>query len=98
MQVPDQVVNTGSQVTLDGTKSIGAYLTYSWSQISGDPVQLLDANTAHPEFTAPSVPLGGSENLVFTNVVKNPFGKDGAMVTITVVHPALPPTAVITLK
>ncbi|MGB9124285.1 MAG: hypothetical protein WA833_03715 [Nitrosotalea sp.] len=95
---PDQVVNTGSQVTLDGTKSIGAYLTYSWSQISGDPVQLLDANTAHPEFTAPSVPLGGSENLVFTNVVKNPFGKDGAMVTITVVHPALPPTAVITLK
>jgi hypothetical protein len=59
---------------------------------------LLNANTAKPTFTAPTVPLGGSETLVFTNIVKNSFGKDGAMVTITVVHPSLPPTAVITLK
>jgi hypothetical protein len=95
---PDQVVNTGDIVTLDGTKSIGGYLTFSWTQVSGDPVQLLNANTAKPTFTAPTVPLGGSETLVFTNIVKNSFGKDGAMVTITVVHPSLPPTAVITLK
>jgi large repetitive protein len=95
---PYQVVNGGDQVTLDGTKSTGGYLTYSWTQIAGEPVQLLSANTAKPIFTAPDVALGQSKELVFTNIVKNAFGKDGAIVHITVVHPSLPPNAVITLK
>lgn len=94
----DQVVHGGDTVTLDGTKSTGSYLTFSWTQVSGEPVQLMNANTANPSFTAPNVPLGGSEDLVFSNIVKNEFGKDGATVTITVTHPALPPTAVIILK
>ncbi len=95
---PYQVVNTGDQVTLDGTKSTGGHLMFSWTQIAGEPVQLLSANTAMPTFTAPDVALGQTKDLVFTNIVKNYFGKDGAIVHITVVHPALPPNAVITLK
>ena len=95
---PYQVVNGGDQVTLDGTKSTGGYLIFSWTQIAGEPVQLLSANTAQPTFTAPDVALGQTKELVFTNIVKNSFGKDGAIVHITVVHPSLPPNAVITLK
>lgn len=95
---PYQVVNTADQVTLDGTKSTGGYLKFSWMQIAGEPVQLLSANTAKPIFTAPDVALGQSKELVFTNTVKNTFGKDAALVHITVVHPSLPPNAVIILK
>ena len=61
-------------------------------------MQLQNANAAMPTFTAPDVALGETKELVFTNIVKNTFGKDGAVVHITVVHPALPPNAVITLK
>jgi hypothetical protein len=95
---PYQVVNGGDQVTLDGTKSTGGYLIFSWTQIAGEPVQLISANTAQPTFTAPDVALGQTKELVFTNIVKNSFGKDGAIVHITVTHPSLPPNAVITLK
>ncbi|TRZ78771.1 MAG: hypothetical protein D4R90_05490 [Nitrosopumilales archaeon] len=95
---PYQVVNAGDQVTLDGTKSTGGYLAFSWIQVAGEPVQLLSANTAKPIFTAPDVALGQTKELVFTNTVKNAFGKDMALVHITVVHPSLPPNAIITLK
>ena len=95
---PYQVVNAGDQVTLDGTKSTGGYLTFSWKQVSGEPVQLMLSNTAKPTFTAPDVALGQTKELVFTNTVNNAFGKDGSIVHITVVHPSLPPNAVITLK
>ena len=95
---PYQVVNAGDQVTLDGTKSTGGYLKFSWTQVAGEPVQLLYSNTAKPVFTAPDVALGQTKELVFTNIVKNTFGKDGAIVHITVVHPSLPPNAVIIIK
>ncbi len=95
---PYQVVNAADQVTLDGTKSTGGYLKFSWTQIAGEPVQLLSANTAKPTFTAPDVALGQTKDLVFVNTVKNTFGKDAAVVHITAVHPSLPPNAVIILK
>ncbi|MDE1769593.1 MAG: hypothetical protein KGI28_03430 [Thaumarchaeota archaeon] len=95
---PYQVVNAADQVTLDGTKSTGGYLKFNWVQIAGEPVQLLYSYTAKPVFTAPDVALGSSKELVFTNTVSNVFGKDAAVVHITVVHPSLPPNAVITLK
>jgi hypothetical protein len=95
---PYTVVNGGDQVTLDGTKSTGGYLKFSWIQVAGEPVQLLSANTAKPIFTAPDVALGQTKELIFTNTVKNSFGKDSAMVHIMAVHPSLPPTAVIILK
>jgi hypothetical protein len=95
---PYQIVNAADQVTLDGTKSTGGYLKFTWVQIAGEPVQLLYSNSAMPQFTAPDVALGQSKELVFTNTVSNAFGKDAAVVHITVVHPSLPPNAVITLK
>ena len=95
---PYQVVNAGDQVTLDGTKSTGGYLQFSWTQVGGDPVQLLYSNTAKPVFVAPDVALGQTKDLAFVNTVRNSFGKDAALVHITVVHPSLPPNAVITLK
>lgn len=95
---PYQIVNAADQVTLDGTKSTGGYLKFSWVQIAGEPVQLLYSNSAMPQFTAPDVALGQSKELVFINTVSNSFGKDAAVVHITVVHPSLPPNAVITLK
>ncbi len=95
---PDTTVNATSQVQLDGTKSTGGYLKFSWVQISGDPVQLLYPNTAKPIFTAPDVSLGQSKDLVFSNTVSNTFGKDAAIVHITVINPSSPPVAVITIK
>ncbi|MGI0065786.1 MAG: PKD domain-containing protein [Nitrosotalea sp.] len=95
---PDQVVPAMSQVQLDGTNSTGGYLKFSWVQISGEPVQLLNANAVKPMFTAPDVALGQTKDLVFSNTVSNSFGKDAAIVHITVVNPSSPPTAVITIK
>ncbi len=55
---PDQSVNEGVQVTLDGTSSSdidGNTLTFSWTQTAGPFVTLSDANVANPTFTAPFV-------------------------------------------
>jgi hypothetical protein len=54
---PDQTVNAGSLVTLDGTGSSdpnGDTLTYAWTQTSGPSVTLSDPSSATPTFTAPS--------------------------------------------
>ncbi len=64
---PDQRVETGDTVTLDGSASQdpdGDALRYSWRQIHpsgrrpfpGDEVRLSDTTAAKPTFTAPSVP------------------------------------------
>ena len=64
---PDQRVETGDTVTLDGSASQdpdGDALRYSWRQIHssgrrpfpGDEVRLSDTTVAKPTFTAPSVP------------------------------------------
>jgi hypothetical protein len=95
---PDTVVNGGDQITLDGTNSTGAYLKFSWMQVAGEPVALQFANTAKPVFTAPDVAIGETKELTFSNTVTNTFGKDSAVVHILVVHPNLPPNAVIILK
>lgn len=95
---PDTTVNATSNVTLDGTKSTGAFIKFSWRQITGEPVQLININTAKPSFVASDVALGQVKDLVFENTVSNAFGKDAAIVHITVVNPASPPHAVITIK
>lgn len=52
---PDQTVNTGTQVTLDGSASsnpnAGTTLAYEWTQTGGTPVTLAGASTAKPTFT-----------------------------------------------
>jgi hypothetical protein len=58
---PDQTVNEGTLVTLDGSGSSGAQggsLTYSWTQLAGTAVSLNLANHVRPTFTAPFVAVG----------------------------------------
>jgi PKD domain len=61
---PDQAVNEGTLVTLDGSGSRDPdgepLTTYQWTQVAGDPVSLNLADPAHPTFTAPTVPRGGA--------------------------------------
>lgn len=96
---PDKTVNGLDQVSLDGTKSTGiGSLSYSWRQISGVPVQLLYSGTATPQFTAPDVAVGDTQVLVFELTVRNGMGKSADQVEITVIHPNIPPTAIITIQ
>ncbi|MDE1726521.1 MAG: hypothetical protein KGH89_04585 [Thaumarchaeota archaeon] len=96
---PDRTVNGNDQVTLDGSKSTGyGYLSYSWRQVSGVQVTLLNTNSATPQFVAPDVPVGSTDTLVFELGVSNGYGRGADQVQITVIHPNVPPTAVITMK
>jgi hypothetical protein len=55
---PNKTVKAGSKVKLSGLKSRdpeGEALYYSWSQIRGSKVSLLDANNAEASFLAPHV-------------------------------------------
>ncbi len=56
---PDQSVPEGTLVTLDGTGSTGGSLSYIWTHVSGPPVALGGATSAHPTFSAPPVPPAG---------------------------------------
>jgi hypothetical protein len=63
----DLVVQPGALVTLDGSKSIdpdGNTLSYRWTQLAGQPVDLSNPTAAQTSFIAPSA---GSETaeLVF---------------------------------
>lgn len=60
---PDNTVEMGQTVTLNGSGSstpIGTITSYSWTQVAGTPVPLIDNTTAHPTFTAPTVPVNGA--------------------------------------
>ncbi len=65
---PDQVVDEGNLVTLDGSKSEGsggATITgYLWEQTNGTTVMLSDTSAVKPTFTAPDVDTAG-EGLIF---------------------------------
>ncbi len=70
---PDQTVNAGDTVTLDGSNSSdpdGTIQTYSWNQTSGSSVTLSDSSAIGPTFTAPS----GAQTLVFELTVTDNGG------------------------
>jgi hypothetical protein len=55
---PDQKVDEGTTVTLDGTMSRdpdGDMITFAWRQVAGPTVTLTNPTTARPTFTAPIV-------------------------------------------
>jgi hypothetical protein len=79
---PDQLVDEGVAVTLDGAASADAdqdALSYVWRQISGPAVSLSDEGSLQPTFTAPQVGPNG-ETLVFELTVD-----DGALTNADVV-------------
>jgi len=78
---PDQTVNEGSTVQLDGSGSVdpdGDPITYSWTQIAGTPVTLSDATSAKLTFTAPQQPPKGQETLTFSLTVTDNSGLSSA--------------------
>ncbi|MEK9142842.1 MAG: PKD domain-containing protein, partial [Nitrospirota bacterium] len=73
---PDQTVQEGSPVILDGLASYDPDidpLTYTWLQVFGPPVTLAYPNSATPSFTAPSVGVGGAQ-VDFELIVTDPLG------------------------
>ena len=82
---PDQVVDGGDEVRLDGSGSTtpGEALSYSWSQTGGSPsVTLTGAETATPSFTAPDVT--SDVTLTFTLTVTADGDSDTDTVDVTV--------------
>ena len=85
---PDQTVDEGATVGLDGSASSdpnGDPLSYQWEQIGGPIITLSDPAVAQPGFVAPRVPTGGA-TLTFRLTVS-----DG-------VHVSEPDTVDITIK
>lgn len=83
---PDQVVQSGAQITLDGSASSdpnGDTLAYHWSAPTG--ITLSDATAVQPNFTAPSPAPGGSDQLLsFTLTVDDGTDTHQDTVDVTV--------------
>ena len=88
---PDQNVNQGVNVTLDGTGSTdpdGGLLSYSWLQTGGSSVTLDNPNSAQPRFLADTG--GASSSLVFRLTVTDPGGLSASDQCFIAVNGAAP--------
>jgi hypothetical protein len=92
---PDQTVNEGEQVTLDGSDSSDpddGIAEYLWEQLEGTQVSLSDESVPKPVFTAPE----GPNTLKFELTVKDNAGlsdKDEVTIHIEAVSENQPPKA-----
>jgi hypothetical protein len=85
----DQTVLFGSQVVLNGSNSTGPITLFSWTQLSGPQVDLIDPNTSSPSFTAPNTTV----TLVFQLVVEGEGGPSADTVSVEVIESAQIPVA-----
>jgi hypothetical protein len=85
---PDQTVNEGAVVRLNGHNSLdpdGSIVAYSWSQIGGPPAQLSNSGQIEASFISPNVSVSG-DRLVFQLIVTDNEGlqnTDNCTVTVT---------------
>jgi hypothetical protein len=87
---PDQIVNSGSVVTLDGSASNdpdGDPITLAWLQTSGPSVTLNNPNTSKPTFTAPSDIMSDSV-IIFKLTVSDGRGLSSSDSTQITVKPS----------
>ena len=86
---PDQTVNEGALVTLNGASSSdpdGNPLTFAWTQTAGPAVTLSNPASATPSFTAPQV--GANTVLTFQLVVSDGSLSSSDTVNVTVLNVA----------
>lgn len=88
-----QMVVSGTTVTLDGSKSIGA-VSFQWKQTSGTPVNLLNATTSKATFTAPTETVATA--FVFSLTVAGQAGATDTTSTTVTVNP-IPPVDKLTV-
>lgn len=83
----DQEVNIYDQVALagSGTDSDGSIASYQWTQTGGDPVILVNANTATASFQAPVIDI--DTTYTFELTVTDDAGDTGTDTVIITVHP-----------
>jgi hypothetical protein len=94
---PDQMVDEGTGVTLNGSNSFdtdGTIASYLWSQTGGTAVTINNSTSAIATFTAPNVGVSGATLTFQLTVTDNDgeTGTDSCVVNITGVNNA--PTAV----
>jgi phosphatidylserine/phosphatidylglycerophosphate/cardiolipin synthase-like enzyme len=93
---PDQTVNEGSFVTLNGSASSdpdGDGLTFLWTQTTGPTVLLDNALSVNPTFTAPEVMKNGA-TLTFELVVDDGHGGNSSdSADVFVQHVNKPPVS-----
>ena len=85
---PDQSVNQEQLVILDASASKdsdGDVLLYSWTQLSGPPVNLWNSSSERASFTAPTVARGG-ETLMFELTITANAKSATDTVSVTVVN------------
>ncbi len=77
-------------VILDGSASTDnlGIVSYQWAQVSGTPVELIDANTSIASFTAPPRLIGPAEDLAFSLTVVDADGLTSVTEVPVTVSPA----------
>lgn len=88
---PDQAVDSGATVNLDGggSDSDGTIASYAWTQITGPTVTLSSATAEDPSFTAPTV--SSSTVLEFQLRVTDDDGTQSGPDTVAItVNPVVP--------
>lgn len=84
---PDQSVNEGQSVLLNGSNSIDdddGIASYQWVQTNGPEILLSDPDAAQPNFTAPDIELEGAAltfELTVTDIAGNQ-GQDACVVNV----------------